>query len=97
MKVKLIDNSTPRSDNIPGGPSDVTLGQIYVVAENLQFSDKYSIINDKMKIARYSKYRFEIVEDTPPLALREAFNTLTTPMRERIKQLEKQLAEAQGI
>lgn len=96
MKVKLIDNTTPRSDNIPGKPTDVSLGTVYEVAEVLNETGQYSIINDKMKIARYSQYRFEIVDDSPVDPLRDAFNMLTLLMRLRIKELEKQLEEATG-
>lgn len=94
MRVKLIDNTTPRSDNVPGGPSGVTLGNEYVVAENLLDSDKYTVINDNMKMARYSKYRFEILDNTPPRDLRTSYNTLTTPLRTKIRELEAKLAEA---
>lgn len=96
MKVKLIDNTTPRSDNVPGGPKAVTLGKVYEVAEDLA-SGQYSIINDKMKIARYSKYRFEVVDNTPPVPLRDGFNLLTLPMRMRIRELEQLLEKAQSV
>jgi hypothetical protein len=50
-------------------------------------------MNDKMKLARYSTYRFEIVDESVPLPLRDSFNTLTTPLRMRIKELEKLINE----
>jgi hypothetical protein len=92
MKVKCIDKLTPRTDNVPGKPTGITLGKVYVVAEEC-YDGKYSIINDNNKLARYSMNRFEIVCDEPVRSLRDAFNTLTTPLRTRIKELERQLED----
>lgn len=89
MKVICIDAHSPRSDFVPGGPTGITLGTVYDVAEVLQ--EQYSIINDDMKMARYSQYRFEVVDATPVLPLRQAFNPLTTKMRMRIRELEEEL------
>jgi hypothetical protein len=89
MRVICIDTHSPRSDFVPGGPTGITVGAVYDVAEVLQ--EQYSIINDEMKMARYSQYRFEVVDSTPPLPLRQAFNPLTTKMRMRIRELETQL------
>ncbi len=89
MKVKCIDIDAPRSDGFDGKPSALTVGNEYAVAEVLD--TQYSIINDAMKIGRYSKARFEIVDNEPVPPLRDNFNTLTTPLRSRIKELEKQL------
>lgn len=91
MKVKCIDTEAPRSDGHDGKPSALTVGIIYVVAEVLD--TKFPIINDAMKIGRYSQARFEVVDSTEVPPLRDNFNTLTTPLRSRIKELEKQLAE----
>lgn len=93
MKVKCIEKSTPRSDGRQGKPTGITVGKVYVVAEivtGLRDVDQYSIINDDFKMARYNQCRFEVVDDSPVLPLREAFNSLTTGMRSRIKQLENQ-------
>ena len=87
MKIKCIDIDTPRSDGRPGKAKGITVGQEYVVAEVLD--TQYSIINNDMKIARYSKIRFEVVDNSEVPSLRANFNTLTTPLRRRIKELEK--------
>lgn len=91
MKVKCIEKSTPRSDGRQGNPTGITVGKVYKVAEivtGLRDVDQYSIINDDFKMARYSQCRFEVVCDEPVVSLREAFNSLTTDMRSRIKDLE---------
>lgn len=88
MKIQMNDTVTPRCDGVHA-PLGITLGKVYEVAEILH--DKYSIINDNMKIARYLKIRFRVVDDTPVLALRDNFNTLTSQMRSKIKELEKEL------
>lgn len=92
MKVRCIDNSSPRSDGKQGKPTGITIGHIYKVAEVLSGGrvNQYSIINDDFKIARYNQERFEVVCDEPVKGLREAFNWLTTELRSRIKQLENQ-------
>lgn len=96
MKVKCIDNSSPRADLRPGPPTGLSVGVVYEVAEILDETGQYSIINDDMKMGRYMQSRFIVVDDSAVRLLRDAFNTLTTPMRERIKQLEKELAEAKS-
>lgn len=91
MKVKCIEKSTPRSDGRQCPPTGITVGKVYTVAEivtGLRDVDQYSIINDDFKMARYNQCRFEVVDDSPVKPLREAFNSLTTEMRARIKQLE---------
>lgn len=91
MKVRCIDRALPRSDGVPGGPTGLTLGKVYKVAEIVvgrSDRNQYSIINDEFKIARYSQCRFEVVDHSPVLPLRDAFNTLTTEMRSYIKYLE---------
>lgn len=91
MKVKCIEKSTARSDGRQGSPTGITVGKVYKVAEivtGLRDVDQYSIINDEFKMARYNQCRFEVVCDKPVVSLREAFNTLTTEMRSRIKELE---------
>lgn len=91
MKVKCIERDTPRSDGQSGKPTGITVGKTYTVAEIVVGNrdvDQYSIINDDFKMARYNQCRFEVVCDKPVLPLREAFNSLTTEMRSRIKQLE---------
>lgn len=93
MKVRCIEKSTPRSDGVQGGPTGLTIGKVYKVAEIVTGrSDRsqYSIINDDFKIARYSQCRFEVVCDEPVGSLRDSFNWLTTELRSRIKQLENQ-------
>lgn len=87
MQVRYIDDTIPRSDAKNGKPTEVTVGKVYIVAEEL--ATKYSIINDEYKIARYSKERFEIVDDSPVLPLRDAFNTLTKEMRMKLKKSDK--------
>jgi hypothetical protein len=91
MKIKCVDVVSGRSDFIPGGPTGLTKGKIYDVAEVLE--TQFSIVNDKMKIARYSQYRFKIVDATPVKTLRENFNCMTTVMRDKIKELEKEIAK----
>lgn len=93
MKVMYLDDEIPRSDGKHGAPKGVTVGAVYVVAEDLPDSDHYSIINDDLKMARYLKDRFEVVDSTPPRSLREEFNTLTTPMRTKIKQLKEKTVD----
>mgnify|MGYP005872685331 CR=1 FL=1 len=85
MKVKLVDDTTPRSDNRKGKPTDVTLDKVYEVVEILE--SQYSIINDRNKIARYSHHRFEVVEVSELKPLRNAFNELTFDMRMELKEL----------
>lgn len=92
MKVKYKLVSIPRSDGQKGPPGGVTDGKEYVVAENFLHSDKFSVINDDNKIARYSKFRFEITDETPVRSLCEEYNTLTSPLRKRIKELEALVA-----
>lgn len=91
MKVRMIKMSTARSDGRPGETTGVTIGKEYQVAEILD--KQYSIINDDMKIARYSKIRFEVTDPTPVEPLRDAFNFLTLPMRQLITELSAQNAE----
>ena len=93
MKVRCIDKLAPRSDGMPGPATCITVGKDYKVAEILTHTSQYSIINDEFKIARYSQRRFEVVDDSPVEPLRQAFNSLTTEMRVRIKQLESRLRE----
>lgn len=93
MKVLYIDDKTPRSDNQLGRPTGITLGKVYEVAEIT--GDKYSLMNDNMKLCRYSCIRFVVVDDAPVKPLRENFNSLTTCMRTRIKKLEKMVRELQ--
>lgn len=93
MKVKCIDKASARSDGVPGGATDITVGKVYTVAEIVtgrRDVDQYSIINDKFKMARYNQCRFEVVDNSEVPSLRDAFNSLTTGMRSRIKQLESQ-------
>lgn len=94
MKVKYIDDVTPRTDNQRGRPTGITIGNVYVVAEIA--GDKFSIMNDDMKLCRYSTFRFVVVDDTPVKPLRENFNSLTTCMRTRIKELEKMVNALQA-
>lgn len=96
MKVKCINTTSPRVDLRPGPPTGLTVGAVYEVAEVLDEVGQYSVINDGMKMARYMQSRFQVVDDSPVKPLRDAFNTLTTPLRTRIKQLEKELPEAQS-
>lgn len=47
-----------------------------------------------MKIARYSQSRFDVIEGGGIVNdIRGQFNRLTTPLRSRIKELEKLLGE----
>lgn len=91
MKVKCIEKHTARSDGQKGNPTGITVGKTYKVAEivtGLRDVDQYSIINDDFKIARYNQCRFEVVDDSPVVPLRDSFNWLTTELRSRIKELE---------
>lgn len=84
MKVEIIDTVSKRSDGKPGGATRVTLGKIYNVVE---IGDtQYSIINDDYKLARYSKYRFRVVDDTPIKDIRSSFNMLTWDVRMLLKE-----------
>jgi len=91
MKVRCVDVSTPRTDGQMGPPTSIKLGGVYKVAELLPDTGQYSLMNDQFKLARYSMARFEMVDDSPVLPLRQGFNSLTTELRARIKQLESQL------
>lgn len=95
MKVKCIEVSSPRSDGRNGPPTGLTVGFIYEVAEVL--GTQYSIINDDMKIARYSQHRFEVVEYSNVPSLRNNFNKLTWPMRQRIRELEAKIAALEEV
>ncbi len=88
MKVKCIDTHTPRSDGRKGPPQGIKVGSVYDVAEILPQTNQYSIINDDSKMSRYDQSRFEVVDDSPVMPLRQAFNSLTTHMRVRIRELE---------
>jgi hypothetical protein len=88
MKVKCIDTHTPRSDGRKGQPQGIKVGGVYDVAEILPQSSQYSIMNDDSKMSRYNQFRFEVVDDSPVMPLRQAFNSLTTSMRVRIRELE---------
>lgn len=48
MRVMCVDKLAPRSDNVQGPPTGITVGKIYVVAEVLNGPrcPQYSIIND---------------------------------------------------
>lgn len=96
MKVRVIDIETPREDEPHVGKptSGITLGKVYLVAEVLD--DKYSIFNDEYKIARYRKIRFEVVNGKPVEPLRKNFNSLTTPARNRIKELESYVTQLEA-
>jgi len=85
MQVKYCNSQKPRSDGKKGEPTEVTLNSIYTVVEDLD--GKYSIINDHYKISRYSKERFEIIDDSPIKPLRESFNELTKELRMQLKEL----------
>lgn len=92
MKVRLIDVTTTRSDGRPGGPTGVTLGFDYVVAEVLPHTEQYSIMNDDGRLCRYSMSRFVVVDDSPVPPLRQNFNTLTAPLRLELKRLQERVA-----
>ena len=87
MIVRLIDGTSPRSDGRPGGPTDVTVGKCYRVGEICENGTQYSIIDDKFKLTRRSIHRFEVVDPTPPLPLRQEFNLLTLELRMKYKEL----------
>lgn len=87
MRVIYFDSHTPRSDGRAGKPTGITPTKQYEVVEIEH--DKYTLLNDDNKLARYSKTRFIVVNPTAPKSLRFAFNQLTSPMRMRIKKLEQ--------
>ena len=89
MKVLCIDDFSPRSDGLLGKPTGITRGKTYQVAEILE--DQFSIMDDKMKLSRYSKYRFVVTDNSTVLPLRENFNRLTTDIRTQNKQLLNQV------
>lgn len=93
MKVKCIDTHTPRSDRRKGQPQGIKVGGIYDVAEILPQTGQYSIMNEDSKMSRYNQFRFEVVDDSPVMPLRQAFNSLTTHMRVRIRELEKKVVK----
>lgn len=79
MLVKYFDDQKKRSDGKDGKPTGLTVGNTYTVVEDLGY--QFTLMNNDMKLARYSKCRFEVVDDSPIPNLRDAFNTLTTEMR----------------
>lgn len=83
MKLRCIDTFTSRSDGQRGGATDVTLGVTYKVIAVLD--TQYAIVNDKGKMGRYSKYRFEVLDKTPPLPLEQSYNDLTHDVRMELK------------
>lgn len=87
MKVKYIDDSTPRSDGRSGKPTQVTLHNEYTVAEILE--TQYAIINDFGKLCRYSKSRFVITDYTAVVEISTAYNALTHSMRMELNALRK--------
>lgn len=97
MRVKCIETSSPRSDGVRGGPTGLTVGKEYDVAEvirsGIHGTSQYSVVNDSFKMARYSQSRFEVVDCSYVPLLRENFNTLTTPLRSKIKALKAQIKE----
>lgn len=96
MKVKYVPIALKRRDGQKGNPTAVTAGKVYDVVEHLHDEGQYTILNDQFKLARYDVRRFEVVDCSSILPLRFVFNTLTTPLRSRIKELEKQLEFYKG-
>lgn len=88
MRVKAIDTTSPRSDGLPR-VNDITLGKEYEVAAIE--GNRYVLVNDKHKLTRHSQYRFEIVDDSPVQNVRDAYNSLTHPIRMKAKALEEQV------
>jgi len=91
MKVKYIDNNTPRSDGKSGEPTDITLGETYTVVSIIEESGQIQIINDAFKLCRYSQFRFVTVDDSPIEEL--TFNQMSSKMRSRLKRVEKLLGK----
>lgn len=91
MKVMCTDVTSPRSDFPHKKPHGITAGKVYEVA--MIEGDKYTIINDEFKMARYNQYRFDVVDNSDIPSLRKNFNPLTTQMRTEIKQLKKHVKE----
>lgn len=92
MKVKYaLLAELKRRDGMKGNPTGVTDGKVYDVVDFNPQEGMFTILNDEWKLARYDMRRFIIVDDSPIPSIRSAFNTLTTPLRTRIKELEKQL------
>ena len=89
MIVQLIDTSTPRTDGKSGTPTQVTLNEEYVVID--ETDTHYAIMNDKLKIGKYSKQRFVITDNTPIPDTKKEFNRLTTPLRLKIVELEREV------
>ena len=89
MKLKCIDTLSGRSDAPNKRPNDITVGVEYDVAEVLE--TQYAIINDIGKFARYSKYRFEVIDLEPPKPLNKNFNMLTRDIRMELKACKKSI------
>lgn len=90
MRVKAIDVTSPRSDG-RSKVTSITLGKEYVVAAIE--GDRYVLVSDKNKLTRHSQYRFEVVDDSPVLPVREAYNMLTHPVRMKANELERRVEE----
>jgi len=61
MRAIYIDDISKRSDGKQGKPTRVTLFKEYTVIKEV--GDKFTIINDKEKLARYNKSRFVILDN----------------------------------
>lgn len=92
MRVKLVDNVSPRSDGKSGPPGDITLFQEYVVAAIE--GDKYVIINDKGKMCRYNQNRFVVTCQKKPPG-RDAYNYLSWPLRMELNKLRARVLDLQ--
>jgi len=90
MKVKAIDITSPRSDGLPRVTS-ITLGKEYEVAAIE--GDRYVLVSDQNKLTRHSQYRFEVVDNSPVLPVREAYNKLTHPVRMKANAMERRVEE----
>lgn len=93
MKVVFLDDVTPRSDKISGPPTNITIGNVYEVFG--VEGDKYVLLNDKRKMARYSKIRFKAIDSSPIRHLVSVFNEVVFPMQEEIRELKKKLQETE--
>lgn len=93
MKIEYVDDSIPCSDGRNSKPTGVTIGNEYEAVFESQ--THYTIFNDDMKLARYKKERFAIIDSEWYESFNQIINKHTHEMRMEIKELKRQLAEKQ--
>ena len=89
MKVRYVDNKTPRVDGKPFEPTGLTLNRVYSVYridEDKNHGKMYVVINDNLEISRYVASRFVSVSGskTTPRDLTKDFNSIISKITSRI-------------